>query len=209
MMRRATIFLLTLTVAGCASSIPSAFAPASTQPVEASVLPPASTQPSFVVVRDADFDRLWFAGDAIARSLLFRPALQDRRGGVYQTEPMVSAQWFEPWRRELRTLDAKVQSSVASIRRTLTVKIDRAEDGTFVARPEVLIERYSLAERRVTTSAGYHSVFNARTRKSRGSSGTIESDAGLDLPDLYWYPVGNDPDLERYIAEKMQRRLAP
>lgn len=198
--------VLLLCLAGCHSA-GSGVAP-STQPIEAEVLPPASTQPSTVAVRDADFDRLWTAGDAIARSLLFRPGLQDRRGGVYQTEPMLSAQWFEPWRRELRTTDAKVQSSVASIRRTLTVKIDRAEDGTFVARPEVLIERYSLAERRVTTSAGYHSVFNARTRRSRGTVGTIESDAGLLLPDSYWYSVGNDPDLERYVADKMRGRLS-
>lgn len=194
-------------VAGCRST-PSSVATSSTQPIEAKILPPASTQPSDVSVASADFDRLWAAGDAVARSLLFRPALQDRRGGLYQTEPMLSAQWFEPWRRELRTADAKVQSSVASIRRTLIVHIERGEggEGGFVARPEVLIERFSLAERRVTTSAGYHSIFRERTRRS-GGTGTAESDAGVLLPDSYWYPVGNDPDLERYVADKMRGRL--
>jgi hypothetical protein len=199
------VLILLAAFAGCASPSPNAVP--STQPIEAKVLPPASTQPSNVGVAGEDFDRLWQASDAVARSLLFRPGLQDRRGGVYQTEPMLSAQWFEPWRRELRTADAHVQSSVATIRRTLTVKIDRQPDGTFLAKPEVVIERYSLSERRVTSSAGYHSVFRERNRRS-ASYGTAESDAGLVLPDSYWYAVGNDPDLERYVADKIRGRLA-
>jgi hypothetical protein len=190
--------------AGCASMRNDAVP--STQPFEAKVLPPASTRPSNVAVTHADFDRLWAASDAVARSLLFRPALQDRRGGVYQTEPMLSGQWFEPWRRELRSLDAVVQSSLASIRRTITFRIDRNADGTYAVRPEVLIERYSLAERRVTNSAGYGSIFRQRNRRN-SSYGTPESDAGVYLPDSYWYPVGNDPDLERHLAEKIRAHL--
>ena len=67
----------------------------------------------------------------------------------------------------------------------------------------MLIERYALAERRITTSAGYRTVFRERNT----NFGTIETDAGLELPPSYWYTVGNDPELERHLAEAIEKQL--
>jgi hypothetical protein len=191
-MRKLLIATLGLALAGCASS---------RNPVE---LPAAAaTQPSNAAVTAADFEKLWAAADLAARDLLFTPTRQDRRAGLYETEPLLSGQFFEPWRRDAISAADRAQSSLASIRRTLTIKIDKAEDGSFVAKPRVKVERYALAERRVTTSAGYRSVFRDRNT----SFGTIETDAGLTLPQSYWYEVGNDPTLEQYVANAIGRRL--
>ena len=163
----------------------------------------AATQPSEVSVSAANFDKLWRAADLAARDLLFMPQTQDRRAGIYETEPVTSGQWFEPWRRDAITPRQRTQSSLATIRRTIRVEFDKADDGTYVARPSVLVERYALAERRITTSAGYRSVF----REENTTLGTIETDAGLVLLPSYWYPIGNDPVLEARLAKAMAANL--
>lgn len=164
----------------------------------------AATQPSGVSVATTDFERLMKVTDDVSRDLLFTPAVQDFRSGLYRTEPMLSAQWFEFWRRDTQTASDLAESSLARIRRTLTVRIEKDAGGQFVAKPEVLVERYSLAERRLTTAAGYRSIFRERYRPT----GNSLTDAGIAAPDAYWYAVGNDPELERYVAQKIQQRLA-
>jgi hypothetical protein len=183
--------LLAATLIGCASTPPET-------PREL-----AATQPSNATVTSADFEKLWRAADLASRDLLFMPARQDRRAGLYETAPVTSGQWFEPWRRDAITPAARTQSSLATIRRTIRVKVDKAADGSFVAKPTVLVERYALAERRITTSAGYRTVFRERNT----NFGTIETDAGLELPASYWYAVGNDPVLEEYVARAMNQQL--
>lgn len=191
MIRNIVASTVLVLVAGCASTP----APNATEV--------AATQPSNVSVSSGDFEKLWRAADLAARDLLFVPARQDRRAGLYVTEPMTSGQWFEPWRRDAITPAQRTQSSLATIRRTIRVKIEKASDGQFVARPSVIVERYSLAERRITTSAAYSTVFRERNT----SFGTIETDAGLTLPPSYWYEVGSDPTLEKYFARATEDQL--
>jgi hypothetical protein len=163
----------------------------------------ATTQPSGATAVATDFDRLMNATDDVSRDLLFKPAVQDYRSGLYRTEPMISAQWFEIWRADVRTSSDAAESSLSKVRRTLTVRIEKDEAGKFIAKPDVLVERYSLAERRLTTAAGYRSIFRERYR----STGNSLTDAGVLAPDAYWYSVGNDPELERYVARKIEERL--
>lgn len=163
----------------------------------------ASTQPSGANVRGNNFDQMMDASEEVSRELLFTPARKDYRAGLLRTEPTVSAQWFEFWRNDVRTPSDAAESSLAKIRRTLTVRIEKDASGTFVAKPEVLVERLALSERRLTSSAGYRSVFRERYR----ATGNSLSDAGIISPDSYWYSVGNDPALERYVAEQIQKKL--
>jgi hypothetical protein len=160
----------------------------------------AAVQASGVSVAANDFERLMKVTDDVSRDLLFAPAVQDYRSGLYRTEPALSAQWFEFWRSDVRTASDAAESSLAKIRRTLTVRIEKDESGRFIAKPEVLVERYSLAERRLTTAAGYRSIFRERHRPT----GNSLTDAGIAAPDAYWYSVGNDPELERYVARRIE-----
>lgn len=164
----------------------------------------ATTQSSGVTVRASDFDRLMDATEEVSRELLFKPAVRDHRTGLFRTEPSMSAQWFEFWRADVQTPDDAAESSLGKVRRTLTVRIEKDDTGTFVARPEVVVERYSLSERRLTTAAGYRSIYRERYRPT----GNTLSDAGIVVPDSYWYSVGNDPALERYVAKQIEKRLA-
>ncbi|MDQ3440583.1 MAG: hypothetical protein M3478_09575 [Planctomycetota bacterium] len=149
-----------------------------------------------------DFDRLWRACADVARSRQFAIDRQDYRGGVLTTEPLVSAQFFEPWRRDAITADAVAESSLATIRRTIRFAFTRHDDGTFAAVPQVTVERYSSAERRITSAMHYRSAFR-RTM----ATGTRESDRGVALPTRYWYRIENDGALEKDLAEAVRRRV--
>lgn len=165
-------------------------------------------QPATTVVTHADFDALWDAADAAARGRMFAPDRRDRRGGVLVTEPVVSQQWFEPWRQDTLTGDAWAESSLAAVRRTIRFELARRDDGTYALTPKVLVERYSLAENRVTNVVLYRSAFRLGRVTETTPRGTRESDQGIYLPARYWYAIGRDAALEQAIANDVQKRLA-
>jgi hypothetical protein len=181
-------------VPGCANRPPKeATATATTSP---------TTLPAAPTVTSANFDRLWNACADVARDRQFVIDRQDYRGGVLTTSPLISAQFFEPWRRDALTGDAVAESSLASIRRTIRFDFERRDDGTFSVVPSVTVERYSAAERRITSAMLYRSAFRKTT-----ATGTRESDRGIAIPGRYWYRIGSDPVLEKDLAEAVRRRV--
>ena len=179
---------------GCASSSKKSASP--------TTYPTTAQAPAENTITASDFDQLWRACADVARDRQFVIDRQDYRGGVLTTEPLVSAQFFEPWRRDAITSDAVAESSLATIRRTIRFTFTRHDDGTFSAVPHVVVERYSSAERRITSAIHYRSAFR-RTM----ATGTRESDRGVQLPARYWYRIGNDPALERDLAEAVRKRV--
>ena len=158
--------------------------------------------PAENTITASSFDRLWRACADVARDRQFVIDRQDYRGGVLTTEPLVSAQFFEPWRRDAITADAVAESSLATIRRTIRFAFTRGDNGTFSVVPQVVVERYSSAERRITNAMLYRNVFKRTT-----ATGTRESDRGVQLPARYWYRIGNDPALEADLARELRRRV--
>jgi hypothetical protein len=205
------LLLSTLALVGCASQPPreksiaktQATSQRSTQPTTAS----AATQPaapSANTVTAYDFDKLWNAAADEARGRMFVIDRRDYRGGVLTTEPLLSAQFFEPWRRDALKAEDVAESSLASIRRTIRLEFTRNDDGTFSVVPHVLVERYAATERRITNAMMYRAAFRRTT-----ATGTRERDRGIELPQRYWYRTGNDPELEKSLAEALRRRLRP
>lgn len=179
--------------------------PAATQP--ATAVDPATTQPSYwysqggLVVRSDNFEKLFTACEEVAREFFFKIDRIDYRSGVLTTKPMISAQWFEPWRRDVRTIADRNESSIATIRRTIRFEFSREGDKAWAMTPKVLVERQVLAGRRITSVALYRRAF------STAGSGSIESDQGVLLPQRYWYPVRRDIELEHALARAVQKKL--
>jgi hypothetical protein len=186
--------------------------PAATQP--ATVLDLSTTQPSYwleqpaeATVSAADFDRLWKASEQTARDHLFQLDREDFRSGELTTLPLVSAQWFEPWRRDVRTLHEIEESSIATVRRTIYFNFTRNPDQTYTVAPKVLVERQAIAERRITAVVDYTSLFNSTRDVNAQQKGTLESDLGFILPPRYWYVLGRDPAFEKVLAEDVGKNL--
>jgi hypothetical protein len=201
--------VLVVALAGCITKPQN---PSATQPATAQDL--ATTQPSHWLDQPApagaradDFQRLWTAAEDVARDFLFRLDRQDYRAGVLTTRPMVSAQWFEPWRREVRTVEDRNESSLATVRRTIRFEFERLEDGAYRVTPKVLVERQALAEQRITSAVGYRQYFRRPIRPQDRPRGTRESDVGIYLPNRYWYPIGRDDAFERALAQAVAKKV--
>src|SRR4051794_16471836 len=123
------------------------------------------------------------------------------------TVPLTSAQWFEPWRSDIRTLDDLGESSIATYRRTIRFEFTREQDGTFKCFPKVLVEREATAEQRITSVVNYHGVFRRPIKTRDRPTGTRESDEGIVLPYRYWYPTGRDQKLEAALVDSLQKKL--
>ena len=196
MTHRCCAAIIALVLVGCAGGSTRRVVPlATTQATTAK-----AERENTIVARD--FDDLWRACADVARSRQFTIDRRDYRGGVLTTEPLVSAQFFEPWRRDALTGDDVAESSLATIRRTVRFEFTRHTDGRFSVIPRVTVERYSSAERRITSASLYRNAFRRTT-----ATGTRETDRGVQLPTRYWYNVGNDEVLEKDLAQAVRRRV--
>jgi hypothetical protein len=153
-----------------------------------------------------NFDKLWDASADVAEDLKFTLERQDRRSGTLTTAPLTSAQAFEFWRGDVRTMDGLAESTLASVRRTLVIRIEPrtgvAGQQAYAAVPKVVVERQAQAEHRITNVAGFRQIY----RRS-DQFGTRESDQGILQQRSYWYEIGTDAALEQYVAEKIAARL--
>jgi hypothetical protein len=182
--------------------------PAATQPatdIDPITATPAYwyDQPAVASVTSTEFEPMWKACEDMARDHHFKLDRVDYRLGLLTTDPKVSPQFFEFWRSEIGTTEELAESSLATIRRTARFEFSRDTSGIITMQPKVLVERYSQAERRIT------SVVQYRTAVAPGVTerGSRERDAGIVLPTRYWYATGRDTVLEVKIADGIQRRL--
>lgn len=159
-------------------------------------------QPAVAQVAGADFYKLWNACRAEVHDRFFVIDREAYRQGVLTTEPLVSKQFFEPWRRDAVTIPDIANSTLGTIRRSVRFQLSRRPDGGFIAEPRVLIERYSSAERRLTAMNEYHTAFSGPR-----PFGDAQTDEGIHLPSDYWYTLGRDAALEKDLVKAIGRRL--
>jgi len=139
--------------------------PAATQPV--TISDPATTQPGYwfaapshgTVIYD-HFGTLYKTCENVCRDFGFKIDRVDYRTGVLTTEPLESAQIFEPWRPDVGSLNQTENSTICSLRRTIKFDIVKNLDGTYQASPKVLVERQTVAERRITSVALYRGAYS-------------------------------------------------
>ena len=166
--------------------------------------------PAVASVKADDFDTLWQSIHRVTRNAGFKPDRQDYRLGILTTLPVVSGQLFEPWRFDTGSFFGRMESSLATIRRTVRWDVSRDDNGTFTATPKVLIERYSVIEHRVTFSAQYQEIF-ALTREEQRNQRLQALDpaafAAEPVPAAYWYAIGRDEGLEQRLTKDVESRL--
>jgi hypothetical protein len=162
-------------------------------------------RPAVARAEHPDFNHLWNACRQVIQARSFTVDRVDLRGGVMTTFPQVSRQFFELWRNDVGTLPGVLESSLGTVRRSVRLEVRRQSDGTYVAEPKVVIERYAQTERRITSVSRYAEIFVLDPAedgsRERGRS-------GIDLPETYWYAHGRDESLERQIMADVRRSLA-
>ena len=186
-------------LAGCAApDVPPPHADARTAEPSYWLARPASAR-----VVSADFDSLWRSCRRAALGSSFTIDRVDFRGGVMTTLPQVSKQFFEVWRNDVGQPSDVLESALDTVRRTVRFEVRRLDDGRYEAVPKVLVERYSFAERRVTSVARFAEVFTVEQVEGSRARDKL----GGDLPDAYWYATRRDTALEKSLADSIRRDL--
>lgn len=158
-------------------------------------------QPAVAHVHSDHFQALWDACRESARNRFFNIDRDDYREGLLTTVPVISEQFFEPWRRDVGDGTELLQSSLATVRRTLRFEFERNGD-SWTMTPKVVVERYSLAERRITSVTQYRTIVQGSVEPDRpGPDGTR-------IPNSYWYAIGRDTALEKTLADEIHGRIA-
>jgi hypothetical protein len=176
-----------LVLAGCAGRRSST--PVTAQPVTpVTDVDPALAEPAYWLAQPPtaqlvgrDFTKMWDAAEQVARDYRFRIDLRDHRGGQLITEPLISKQFFEVWKKDARTLRDVAEGTLDSVRRTIYFQFEPNEDGTFTLAPRVVVEKLSRVDARYQYD--------------------------LALPSSYWYAVRRDPGLEASLVRSLQQRL--
>jgi hypothetical protein len=160
-------------------------------------------KPAAATIEADDFASLWRACRDATLASSFTIDRVDFRSGVMTTMPLISKQFFELWRNDVITPYDLAESSLDTVRRTVRFDVRRRDDGRYEAVPKVVKERFSLAERRITSVARFAETFT--TERTEGDRNRDR--AGADLPDTYWYATGRDYALERHLAHAVRNDL--
>jgi hypothetical protein len=199
-----------LCLAGCATSNPnmptsrSATTRATDIPVELATPQYWLNKPASQEVNSSDFDRLFAACQQIISDWLFTVDRTDYRAGLLTSKPLVSKQFFEVWRSDPPAVKDIARSSLQTIRRTIRFEISRQDDGTFAARPKVLVEELSQEERRLTAVSQYGSAFNFPDPVI-----ILDRDSNKTIAPQYWFAIGRDADMERDLADEVRGKIQP
>jgi hypothetical protein len=123
----------------------------------------------------------------------------DPQKGVLVSGPATSQQWLEFWRRDALGAYQLTESSIHTIRRIVTVRLDEqpaASPDECRVSVEVDKERFSAPERQVTTASGALAVFSEHLP-------TVEGEMGPRSAGAHWVPLGRDPLLEADLLQKL------
>lgn len=163
-------------------------------------------RPASVTVAAADYDRLWKACEEVVAQRQFTPERTDYRNGILSTRPLLGAQFWEPWRRDVTDGFSFLESNVATVRRRVQFELGPAADGNgFQARPKVVVERQASRERRVTIGALNSQVLS----RVRHGYSTNDFDPDVRPADDYWYATRRDESLEAALAADVRAKLKP
>jgi hypothetical protein len=198
---RPSSFIL-LFIAGCA-------APPGTPKIDPIYAPPETAtidfwmdRPATVVVNDVEYDRLWRACERVAADRSYALERRDYRNGVLTTRPVLGGQFFEVGRHTVADSYGFAESNLGTVRKTVQFQILTLDDGTFEARPKVVVERRVVLERRVSIGLQNRNAFGGAA-----VVGTNDYDPTVPFSAEYWYASRRDEALEGQLAGELKKLL--
>lgn len=182
--------------------------------------------PTAITLRVPDYETFVDAACSVLRRYDFPPEHVDPGHGVIVTAPATSGQWFEPWRVDSQGPYQLFESSLHTLRRTVTVRLkpvgatepasqptvadvlkpewEQEPSAWGAARYRVSVQvdksRYSAPERQITTTSGALAMYSIRIPTTAGVRGAPSREVA-------WVPLGRDPLLEAFLLEKIADAL--
>lgn len=152
------------------------------------------------VANASGVDRLWEGAQEELRRHRFKLDRVDRRSGIITTFPVTSESFFEFWRHDVDSSYDRMESTLRTVRRTVTIRIDQdAEDSAAVLTVTVARDLFSTPERQFNSSAASLRVFSSALPGVAG-------EPRLSRADDYWIADGRDGAMERRLLERIIER---
>lgn len=160
--------------------------------------PPQPLVATEVTVRAKDYDGLL---DAVTRTLRrydFAPQRVERADGLVVSQPTTSGQWFEVWRVDSRGGYQLLESSLDTMQRVATVRIEPlgADSDDYRIGVEVTKSRLNSPERQITTASGALAIFSEKMP-------TTEGIRASQWRGDRWVELGRDVLLENFLLDRI------
>jgi len=125
----------------------------------------------------------------------------DVRNGLIKTRPLPGSQFFEFWRGDNVGPDNNLQANLHTIRRT--VELDITEQGEKICIGcHVKVQRLSLPEREITSSARAYDMFSRSTPSLQRLTFDPEQQKAMA-----WIDLGEDIPLATEILKRIKERI--
>ena len=125
----------------------------------------------------------------------------DISAGIMRTKPLSGGQFFEIWRKDNRDGYSRAMSNLHSIQRTAVLNFMQKNDLLCID-CNVTIERLSIPEKEIDSSARAYSMFSASNESMHTLSLNPEQEKMMD-----WVDIGRDQNLEAAILQKIYKRI--
>lgn len=125
----------------------------------------------------------------------------DVRNGIIRTRPLPGAQFFEFWRSDNVGVDNTIAANLHTIRRTVIINITRQNKQIQIT-CDVQVERLSLPERHLSSSAGVYRIF------SRSSPSLQRLQLNPDQAKrMVWIDFDRDTKLGKEIIKQIKTQI--
>ncbi|MCZ6653247.1 MAG: hypothetical protein O7D91_09500 [Planctomycetota bacterium] len=162
--------------------------------------PQGPTQGTVLAASDDNFRGLWEACQAVLRRHRFEIDRKDLRAGLITTFPQTSQHFLEFWRHDVDTPYDLAESSMRTVRRSVTIQISKPQDeGEYVIDVTVNKERFHAVERQINNAAAALRVFSTDLPSTAGR----KFDPATDMT---WTPEGRDAAMENRLLDLIRRR---
>jgi hypothetical protein len=154
-----------------------------------------------LLLRGADADVTENVARRILQDLRFEIEYPEASEGRIATRGLTGASWFEFWREDTIGTDQRIESSLHTTRRRVTVAITPVASGS-----EIFVQ--VTKERLTAPNTGPQSIGQAYSLYDFEISKMYERDE--IAPTRYkWVDVGRDELLEQDILARLERRIQP
>ncbi len=163
---------------------------------------PAKVDAASETLSAADAETLMAAAQETLGRMLFVMDKYDVEAGFLCTRPLRAGQFFELWRQDNASAQAFGQANLDSIRRTVEVFVEPADNTRAQLRCVVTVERLTLPPLPVRSMSQMAGMYTMGTQVRQ--SLILEREQARKME---WVSLGHDHALENRILTQIQHRL--
>lgn len=152
-------------------------------------------------VSDIDRSETIEIAEEVLTQLHFTIDKIDAGSGLIKTRPLPGAQFFEFWRGDNVGSDNHLQANLHTIRRIVELDITKQEEKISIS-CDVKLQRLSLPERQITSSARAYDMFSRSTPSLQRLTLNPEQQKAMA-----WIDLGQDIPLATEILKRIQERI--